>query len=461
MRLMVILFFPLMGLFDYLRMQEMYVLSFFILMFPLCVSIAYVLVIKPTLSARLTNPLRPFARMGGLNLAHAVLMGVYFLMVLVGFLRAINIGTREMNVGAAEFVIFFVLVFFFYAAVVDAIREGYYDSLLSYVGMSLFLLVLINLMGAATGISNPGVDDNYRRELTNLFGFTDYRIIFPFMSSGQMLSIQAGALVIFGIFRGIALGNRKNALVGLAMIVSGLVVLLGHGGRIAMAMLVGTLLFVLFWRMARRFLFIVLAVFLLFPVLVVFSDVGSGIEEITESLGVPISRHEGDISSFSNRDKIFAIIMLGHFSQGELTPQLVGNGAYGQVASGLSYNYAKLFETSYTDPDKMTAHNTVLQILVDYGFIGVGLFTLLVFNLARLVRRNAVFRKTYGLSNKNEKLLIALLLYMIGCSITEASISYFSFGVFSVFIALNMLILFDRASIQSKIDFSRYRVKLA
>lgn len=461
MRIMVTLFFPLLGVFDYFRMQQMQALGYLIFMFPFCISIAYVLVIKPVLSLQLSGQRRLFNRMSGDEIFHVILMVAYVLIVVTGFLRAAYAGTREINVGVAETTVFLALVFFFYAVILDAIRRGNFDSLLNYIGMSLFLLILANVLGMAVGISAPGIEDNYSREFSNPLSFTGYRVIFPFMTSGQMLSIQAGALVIFGIFRNPFSGNKSNIFFRSSMIAVGMIVLIGHGGRAAMALLLMTLIFVAFWKLSRPFLPIILTIFLLFPALVILGDIGGGIQGVLSNMGVQFSRHEGDVASFSNRDKIFATIVQGYVTQGGGGARMIGYGAYGQVTSGLSYDYAELFKHSYAEPFLMSTHNTVLQVLVDYGYFGVGVFALLVINLAVLVRNNALYRKRRRQNNKNERLMVALLLYTLGSAMTESSISYYSFGVWSIFIALNMLILFDRASVQFKTDVSAYCAKMA
>ncbi len=460
MRLMLILFFPLLGLFDYLRMQDLRILGYLIFVLPIYTSIVYVIIIKPTFNGQRSNPLRYLKLRRGVRSYHAVLLTAFFLIILIGFLRAIYVGAREKDVGIAEFTIFTSLVLFFYAVIVDALNEGWYDSLLNNVGTSLFLLMLANVVGMAIGITSPGIDGNYSRLLENPYWFTGYRVIFPFMTSGQMLSIQAGLLVIFGIFRSMATGNKNSILIGSVMVAVGMVIMLGHGGRAAMMVLIGVLAFVALWKLSRPTLLLILTIFLFFPILVIWGDIGNSLLDLTENLGVPISRIEGDVSSFSNRDKIFAIIILGYVTQTDVLTLLFGYGAYGQVTSALSYQYSMLFEHSYLNPFEMPAHNTILQILMDYGLIGMGLFMLLVFNLARSIKKNMLYRKKCGQLDKNEKLLVALLLYLIGSSMTEASITYYAFGVLSVFIVLNMLVIFDRLSVQSKMNIFKYQVKL-
>lgn len=453
MRIMLIIFFPLLGMFDYLRMQDLRIMGYLVFMLPICASIFYVAILKPKFSVRPSCRLQFFNRLKNINLYHASLFLIYILVVLIGFVRAIYVGAREGETGIAESTVFLGIVLFFYIVVVDAINEGYYDSLLAYFGGSLFLLMLANVIGAAIGITNHGIEENYNRLIDNPYWVTGYRVIFPFMTSGQMLAIQAGVLVISGVFKSLAKRN-KNIVVGPLMIGIGAVVLLGQGGRAAMAILVGVLVFMVLWKISRRTLALVLALFLLFPVFVVMGNIGNELESVANKFDVPISRTEGDVSSFSNRDKIFSIVVLSLY-KADMMSLLFGYSAYGQVASGVSDYYSQLFMHSYLNPFGMSAHNTVLQFLLDYGVLGLGVLVLLVFSLAKSIKRIIHCRKKNQESETNAKLMIALLLYLLGTSMTEASISYYSFGVLSIFIFLNALVLFDRDSIQSKTECSK------
>ena len=60
---------------------------------------------------------------------------------------------------------------------------------------------------------------------------------------------------------------------------------------------------------------------------------------------------------------------------------LIGYGAMGQVGSGVSAHYAFLFATQYASPVAASAHNTMLQALLDVGYIGGALQLLLYWRL--------------------------------------------------------------------------------
>jgi O-antigen ligase len=78
-----------------------------------------------------------------------------------------------------------------------------------------------------------------------------------------------------------------------------------------------------------------------------------------------------DFVSATGREQVWSIIInfLSHIN-GEL---IYGWGAYGQARSGVSYRYAYLF-AGQPNPQFFSAHNVVLQIILDTGLIGLVFF---------------------------------------------------------------------------------------
>ena len=114
MRLMVLLFFPLLGAFDFLRMQGQPVIGFVIFMLPLGISTTYLLLRRLVLQSQLTY--RSTARMYHLSTPHrlhAALFIAYISVMLAGFWHAIIVGNRSMVVGVAEIIFVFSIALFF------------------------------------------------------------------------------------------------------------------------------------------------------------------------------------------------------------------------------------------------------------------------------------------------------------------------------------------------------------
>lgn len=421
-------------------------MGFTIFVGPMFVVLASQLIIKPLMNKRSIS--LGLSRKMVTSESFCIKVLTFFIMVMmVGILRAVSAGTRDVFSGLGEVIIVASIFIFLLVVMVDAIRKNYFDSIIYFMGISLFGLLLLNILGVTLGITNSGLAENYNKEIASSFEFVGDRIKFPFMTSGQLLSIQAGVVLLVGVFRGITAANQFYRILGMLMILSAAFVLMGNGGRGAVLLVFGVLLFTAFGRLSRPFLVPVLTLFLLFPLLVLI-NVGGILENAFDMAGIDFSRNEGDVASFSNRDIIYASTMATFVTQGDSMSMLFGYGSFGQVTSGISDSYAFLFSNSYSNSDSVHVHNSVLQILIDYGALGVSSFAFLVIRLARLAKSTARYKRKLGERCQNQNLYMALLLFIIGTSMTETSITYYSFGVLSIFLMLSMLIIFDRVNVK-------------
>ena len=139
----------------------------------------------------------------------------------------------------------------------------------------------------------------------------------------------------------------------------------------ALIIAVGVVLLFAVWPRARRFSGVAL-IAVLSPVIVLLS-VG-----FVSSLGVGfLGRGSGaGISTVDDRVRIWkaAWHAVDHADSYHL---LVGYGAYGQVTSGASRDYAGLFEGVTPEPLHNTVHDLTLQMLLDGGLVGLAALLLL------------------------------------------------------------------------------------
>ncbi|HXC78129.1 MAG TPA: hypothetical protein VNU19_13875, partial [Candidatus Acidoferrum sp.] len=91
---------------------------------------------------------------------------------------------------------------------------------------------------------------------------------------------------------------------------------------------------------------------------------------------------------------------------------LIGYGAYGQVRSGVGYQYAYLFSYK-AHPEFTSVHNIALQTILDVGYIGLALFLLFL-----VVAINSA-RISYQVTPTPES--AALLVALIALSLFGAS----------------------------------------
>jgi len=446
MRLLLVLFFPLLGIFDFARGDGSANIGFIILIVPIFFILITELIIKPITNNGLLSLGLP-RQMVNSESRYFKVLTLFIIVMIIGIFRSVYIGTRDLISGFGEVTIIFSIFIFLFLVIIDGIRKNYFDSIIFYVGNSLFGLLLLNILGVVLKIENSGLSANYDKEISNVFVFMGNRLQFPFSTSGQLLAIQAGAVMIFGVFRGVNAKDLFHRLLGLLMILSASFVLVGQGGRASILLTFASVIFLLFGRLSRPFLFPILTLFLLFPLLVLI-NFGAIVENVFGMIGIDFTRHSGDVASFSNRDIIYASTLASFITQGDNISILFGYGSFGQVTSGISEIYSFLFNNSYSNPDDMPVHNTILQILVDFGVLGVCLFVFIVLRLTQLSKSTADYRRKLGVINYNKNIYLTLLFFILGSSMTEVSITYYSFGLFSLFLVVSMLIVFDRINLK-------------
>jgi len=148
---------------------------------------------------------------------------------------------------------------------------------------------------------------------------------------------------------------------------------------------------------------------------------------LPETVVSTLSRSGSDLTNMSNRLVIWNIVLdeLINFKW----IHLIGFGYRGQVLSGLSRSYSFLF-TSYTSSEIASAHNSLLQSVLEVGYLGSFLFIALLFllmgKLAQTTQRN---RNDY-----TPKAMLFVLAYLILSGITEAVFSPDYQEIFTVFI---------------------------
>ena len=267
MRLAVILLFPFLGIFNFFRIQGYPEIGLLLLEGFIFSVLSIQFFFKPIISKDGKLFYGMSKKMNPLESIHLKATGLFVLTIVIGLLRSILSNFRDLTTGSAEIIIVISIIIFIYCVVIDAIRKDYFESLIGLFGKSLFILLTLNIFGSFLGI-NSGIAANYNTDLTNAYPFIDYRILFPFTVSGQILSIQAGIVVIIGIFQLFQNNNIIVFILSVAMIAAGFFILVGHGGRSAMLMLIIALLILGLFNLVKTFLPILLLMSIFFPILV-------------------------------------------------------------------------------------------------------------------------------------------------------------------------------------------------
>lgn len=122
-------------------------------------------------------------------------------------------------------------------------------------------------------------------------------------------------------------------------------------------------------RWAKRAVAIVPILLPITPAIILFvtSHLGSLSESLNRNPG------KGSFETATGRSTIWSIV--AQFLSHPHAEDLIGYGAYGQVRSGVGYQYAYLFSYK-AHPEFTSVHNIALQTILDMGYIGLALFLL-------------------------------------------------------------------------------------
>lgn len=97
---------------------------------------------------------------------------------------------------------------------------------------------------------------------------------------------------------------------------------------------------------------------------------------------------------------------------------LFGWGAFGQVTSGASKNYMRMFR-GFDNPERFSAHNVVLQTILDMGVVGLALLVAVVY-----VTASAITTATRERRVEPAVALLAMILTGVLSGMTEATPTY-------------------------------------
>jgi len=142
---------------------------------------------------------------------------------------------------------------------------------------------------------------------------------------------------------------------------------------------------------------------------------------------------ESSVGALSGRPLIWGTILVFLLS---FNPRhLFGYGAVGQIASGVNAQYAFLFSTSYANTDSIGAHNTVLQAVLELGYVGAGV---MLFAAWLSLRRCAELSKEPGEASVWGFVGLAIGVSVLVLGTTDATVSMGTPNTLVMFMALNL-----------------------
>jgi len=211
-------------------------------------------------------------------------------------------------------------------------------------------------------------EKNGSAQLLSLIGIHTSRVSDLPLSPGLNGTGEAAALalVICAVLAYRSRGRlRLVSLVGVPMSFT-VILLTDSRGPLAYALL-ALIILTFLPRWARRTVAILPLLLPIAPAVILFvvGHLGSLSETLNRNPG------NGSFATATGRSKIWSIV--AQFLSHPHAEDLIGYGAYGQVRSGVGYQYAYLF--SYAEhPVFNGVHNIALQTILDMGYIGLALF---------------------------------------------------------------------------------------
>lgn len=262
-----------------------------------------------------------------------------------------------------------------------ALLTSFVDGLGLYLGASVAGYFLL-------GLRSPSAGSRLDSSLDSTTGLFGDRVFFPFAQN--LVAPAAVAVAFIAGATPLILANSERRKIRTVGLVAGWFVLLAVDSRAPMAAaLVAMLVAGLRPRWLRRGAAPLSVAILLLPfaypaVQATFQRV-IGAAEGTTAL---VRQREGSTGELNGRATVWkrTIKHVGTLSREQ---RLLGFGPNGQIASGTSRTYVKLFKGGFANPLAASPHNSVLQQILDGGYLGALLLLTAIYTALRRIQAAA------------------------------------------------------------------------
>jgi hypothetical protein len=273
-------------------------------------------------------------------------------------------------------------------------------------------LYIAGVHHVAAGVGEGSASAGTPAQLLGLLGIHAYRALFPLANGVVNFGDTAGAaLAVSGILAIKTTGRQRQ--IAAFLVVASLYALLETDARAALvAALAAVILAVLLGR--RR---VIAALAFVVPFTTAIMSVALGLIAQT-SLVTTLSRKGDDLVTATDRTVIWHAV-LSFLSHPSLT-QIYGYGANGQITSGANSGYVYLFWGT-ANPSVYSAHNFMLQTVLDIGYGGLLVFVMLLYLTARRMQQMIVVS-----DQAPAMALLGALIYFIINGATDTSPSIYS-----------------------------------
>lgn len=344
------------------------------------------LVIRPSLSGQYRAHATVVLRRAAQSKAHLVLLAAFAGMFLCSFGRAAALGTLPADWAMLQLLRWASIIVFLAAMLVAEDWEGSQGGLLRSMAFAFLLYSALNVLLYLLGVRNTATSEQYisvggRGLMFGLIGLDVYRTPVPIgggINTGGLESAAGIAMGLIMLTQARGLGVPRIVSATLAGGSAFLVLLTDSRGAMGAALIGAGIALLLPGAGRRHVKWLALAIPILPLVALVVLQAFGNLAWISR-----LGRTEGTgpVALLSGRPVIWGYILtfLGHFK----LSQVFGYGALGQVGSGVSQQYWRLFATMYASPLYASAHNTLLQTILDVGYAGAIVQTALFWTLLR------------------------------------------------------------------------------
>lgn len=355
------------------------------------VALAYlIIVVRPAQSSGYRDRLSDLFGALAERKVHAVIFGLYFTLFLFSFLRAVQFDTfdlvRASYIGIKWFSVVVVLI----GVALDTDDRGGRAPLLRALVIGSAVYSGVNLVAIGLGISNTVLNAEHLLDagpssMLAVIGLNVPRTALPLSAGLNSSGLQVACGVAFGyaLMRGTE--GARGRLFGVLLATSTCIALLltdSRGGALGAG--AGVLAAFIPAPLRRRSRWLAVLLPALPGLLLLFV---MAFQNSSWMLTFQRGGAESLAGGLSGRPYIWGIILL---FLGSFTPtHLIGYGALGQIGSGVSTRYTAIFEGSYTNPFGLSAHNTVLQAVLDTGYLGAVLQIILFWCLLEAFGRES------------------------------------------------------------------------
>jgi O-antigen ligase len=345
------------------------------------------------------------------------LVALYLLVIGVAMVRGANVGVYSTKTAVLDWLVLASLALFGVAFCASAQTARSLSTRLAlvayspaaYVAANVFLRAARHALPFSLPVTSTDIQ-NGPDELLGLVGMHAARISFPLAQGLNNFGAIAGAGFAAAVMLSLRTRRPPRSLSALAAAVCFYGVLATDSRATLFLALAVIVLFIVRRRIgAAKGLAVIIP---LSPVIVLAGlsfAAGSGF------LG-HLSRQSGDLSTGNNRLYIWRAVfgVIRHANE----HLLFGYGGFGQIKSGVAYQYAYLFGDSLASQSH-SAHNIALQTILDSGYVGLLVLVAVVIAALRLLERSLRV-----IPHSAVQAAMALLLVTILSGATEALPSY-------------------------------------